>query len=617
MKLPDHIQNPNPKVYLKENYCVLDFETTNKEKGTATNRDNAIVLSVWKDPDYHVDWGDEFNLAELLASIEKCLFLIGHNAKFELQWLRRCGADLTQIVAWDTQIAEYCIQGNRHARLSLDEVAKRYGYGGKESLVSMMIKGGVCPSEIHRPWLRRYCIKDVELTEKVFKAQLTWIMENNPELLNVVYTRCLLTPVLADIEFNGVCLDEERVNEEYKETVTKYAKLSRELEEFDGGLNWNSPKQVAEFIYDELGFTEPTDRRGNAIRTATGQRSASVSTLALLSPRNKRQRGFLGSYKKRNKIKSALDKNLEFFKGVIDEQHSIFNASFNQTVTRTHRLSSSGRPTVFERDGKKRSVQFQNLPRIYKRLFRARYDHWKIGEGDGAQLEFRVAAFLGQDGRAKQDIADGVDVHTFTASVLHECTEAQVKKEWRQDAKADTFKPLFGGQSGTSAQQRYYKAFREKYTGVTTTQREWIDDVLRTKELKTITGLKFYWPDTYMSKSGYVSNTTNISNYPIQSFATADIIPIVVVYQWHKMKAAEMESFIINTIHDSTITEVHPEEIELYKKIVVQSFTEDLVDYLDTVYNIQFNVPLGVGLKLSDNWGDGEEIKYEYKSRFS
>ncbi|MCK4819592.1 hypothetical protein KA005_27750, partial [bacterium] len=559
----------------------LDFETSNLEKGTATNRDNSIVLSVWKDSHSHTSWEDEYGLGELVQSVEDSTFLIAHGSKFELQWLRRCGIDLTKIVIWDTMVAEYCIQGNRKQRLSLDETAKRYGLGQKENLVSNLIKSGTCPSTIHRPWLLKYCIQDVELTLKLYKAQLDWVMENNPKLLNVIYTRCLLTPVLADIEFNGICLDERRVNEEYEKTTRRFQELADELEDYAGGINWNSPVQVAEYLYNELGFTEPKDRRGNPIRTAGGKPSASVSTLALLSPRNKRQRDFLGIYKERNKVKAQLTKNLEFFKGVIDERGGIFNASFNQTVTGTHRLSSSGRKVTFARDGKGRSVQFQNLPRAYKRLFKARRDGWKVGEWDGAQLEFRVAAFLGNDTRAKQDIEQGVDVHQFTADTIG-CS--------RQDAKADTFKPLYGGSSGTTNQQRYYRAFREKYHEITETQRGWVDEVLKTKQLMTITGLVFYWPDTYMSRSGYVKNNESIHNYPVQSFATADIIPISVVYQWHKMKANEMESFMVNTIHDSTITEVHPDEIELYKEIAVQVSTEDVVEYLDTIYDIQFNV---------------------------
>jgi len=265
MKLPNHIENPDPNIYLTDNYITLDFETTNYEKGSATNGNNSVVLSVWKDPQLNYSWKDEYGLVRLVQSVEETDFLIAHNTKFELQWLSRAGIDLTKVVVWDTQIAEYVIQGNRKARLSLDETAKRYGLGQKDSLVSTMIHSGICPSEIHKPWLLKYCIKDVELAEKLYKAQLQWILDNNPELLQVVFTRCLLTPVLADIEFNGVCLDEERVSTEYEETTSKFNELTADLEGFAEGLNWNSPQQVSEFLYDELRFAEPRDRRGNAI----------------------------------------------------------------------------------------------------------------------------------------------------------------------------------------------------------------------------------------------------------------------------------------------------------------------------------------------------------------
>ena len=92
----------------------------------------------------------------------------------------------------------------------------------------------------------------------------------------------------------------------------------------------------------------------------------------------------------------------------------------------------------------------------------------EVGEGDGAQLEFRVAAHLGRDEQALTDIRDKVDIHSFTAAVIG-CS--------RQEAKADTFKPLYGGQSGTKAQQSYYAAFKSKYSGIADAQSAWINSV--------------------------------------------------------------------------------------------------------------------------------------------
>jgi DNA polymerase I-like protein with 3'-5' exonuclease and polymerase domains len=307
-----------------------------------------------------------------------------------------------------------------------------------------------------------------------------------------------------------------------------------------------------------------------------------------------------------------MTKALDKFEACVTETgDNLLYAQLNQTITATHRLSSTGRNY---------STQFQNLHRIFKPLFSPRYEGWKLGEADEAQLEYRVAVFLGQDEAGMHDIANNVDAHAFTASFTHakewdevkDDLKSEVRKAIRTDAKADTFKPLYGGSSGTPAQQEYYKAFKEKHQGITQMQEDWKNTVLRTKKLRTVTGLEFYWPDTKLSRSGYITNSTNICNYPVQMFATADIVPIAVVYQWHYMKAAGMHSFLVNTVHDSSISEVHPEENELFENIVVQCFTDKVVWYLDEVYNIDFNISLEAEIELDDFWADSEGWRNEF-----
>ncbi len=225
-----------------------------------------------------------------------------------------------------------------------------------------------------------------------------------------------------------------------------------------------------------------------------------------------------------------------------------------------------------------------------------------MGEADGSQLEFRVAAFLGQCPIATQAIVNNLDVHTDTMNVL--CDAGQPTT--RQEAKPHTFKPLFGGQSGTKAEVAYYQWFAKHYSGISKAQQGWIDRCQRTKEVEMIHGFKFFFPDCHMSNSGYVNNSTNIKNDPVQHFATAEIIPIAVVYMWHAMKY--MESFLVNTIHDSVISEVHPDEHQQFRDYSLHAFTTCVYHYLKEVYNVEFNVPLGIGVKIgSPNWGTGDE----------
>lgn len=111
-----------------------------------------------------------------------------------------------------------------------------------------------------------------------------------------------------------------------------------------------------------------------------------------------------------------------------------------------------------------------------------------------------------------------------------------------------------------------------------------------------------------MSRKGYVNNTTSICNYSVQGFATADIIPIALTYLWHRLREEKLQSFITNTIHDSAVMEIHPDEEDLVRELAEECFTLSVYNYLNLVYNIQFNVPLGTGFKCGDHWTEGEEI---------
>jgi len=201
---------------------------------------------------------------------------------------------------------------------------------------------------------------------------------------------------------------------------------------------------------------------------------------------------------------------------------------------------------------------------------------------------------------AKRDIETGADIHAFTASILGTS---------RQNAKAHTFKPLYGGQSGTPKEQAYYQAFREKYKGIYETQKGWTLEVLKTKKLRIPSGLIFYWPDTETTRSGYIKNTPAIFNYPVQSFATADIIPLTLVLIWHGMR--ELDGFLCNTIHDSVIAEISETSLDAYIKLTVDCFTNGVKRLLKSLYNVDFQIPLGVSIKHSSHWGEGKEELYQ------
>jgi DNA polymerase-1 len=606
MKLPEFLTKPDPLLFLTNNYLVLDFETTNKGFGDFTRQDNSIVHVVARSGrtgETYRHRGNEYEMAGLLSLIEQHDFIVAQNAKFELGWLQRCGLDLTKVISYDTMLGKYIQDGNRFARRDLNTLALVYGLGKQKlSIVSKLIDLGVPTETIPPSWLDKYCEQDVVLTEQVFLKQRQQLYEQG--LLPVMYTRCLWTSALTDIESNGMQLDPERVYAVYRKFEREYLQLKKRFDDFTGGINQNSPKQVGEYLYDVLKFKELKDFRGEPKRTDAGNRLTGEDTILDLKATNKRQRDFLDLYLKVTKTGNKLTKYLSKLVQCCEEDGGLLYANFNMAVAKTHRLSSSG---------KKYKIQFQNMDRELKPLFKARYPGWDVGEADEGQLEFRVAVYLGQDKQGMYDIEHDVDVHVLTAAILNDVTEEWMEAnkktdpkamEWRQHAKPDTFKPLYGGQSGTEKQMEYYAAFREKYADVTAAQNSWVETVLKTKELTLPTGFKFYWPDTKVTRSGYITNTTNICNYPVQHFATAEIVPIAVLHLWHRMKIAEMQSFLVNTVHDSAVAEVHPDEKDMFSELSQTAMTTDVYDYLKACYNIDLNVPLIAEVEIGEHWAE-------------
>ena len=295
-------------------------------------------------------------------------------------------------------------------------------------------------------------------------------------------------------------------------------------------------------------------------------------------------RDFASAYVRYNALRMYLGTFVEGMKNNVDD-HGIVHPEFMQCVTATGRLSS-------------RNPNFQNMPRgntfEIRKVVESRFEDGKIIEGDYSQLEFRVAGFLAHDEQAYADVRAGTDVHNYTAGVIG-CS--------RQEAKAHTFKPLYGGTTGTEAQQRYYRAFKEKYGGVAL----WHEDLQREAvERRVITlpsGRQYAFPDARWTKYGTATHRTNICNYPVQGFATADPLPAALVRLDKLFMANELQSVICNTVHDSIVIDCHPDE----KDIVVRLMREAMLSLPEETmrrYGIEYDMPVEIEIKMGDNWLD-------------
>ena len=73
-----------------------------------------------------------------------------------------------------------------------------------------------------------------------------------------------------------------------------------------------------------------------------------------------------------------------------------------------------------------------------------------------------------------------------------------------------------------------------------------------------------------------------------------------------------MESFIVNTVHDSILSEVAPNEKEKYDQLARVSMEQDVIRFMRKVYGINFDVPLIAEGSYKKHWSDSEEWQKEY-----
>ena len=91
----------------------------------------------------------------------------------------------------------------------------------------------------------------------------------------------------------------------------------------------------------------------------------------------------------------------------------------------------------------------------------------------------------------------------------------------------------------------------------------------------------------------------------MQGFATADIVPLCLL---HIEKMLDnMQSCIVNTVHDSIVIDVHPDEERKVINIIHQTNNE-LKELIQMRWGISFNVPLLLESKIGDNWLDTKDV---------
>ena len=373
-----------------------------------------------------------------------------------------------------------------------------------------------------------------------------------------------------------------------KKDGTRFAKPNRCKDCDTRGFQLTETKQVA-----GLRFSAPSKSWVSADGFSTGKDNLDILAATARNNNMKEAESFLNDLKRLSAISSYLS---SFVDGISNftKHDGFLHVGLTQHITATGRFSG-------------RNPNMQNMPRggtfPVKRVFVSRWDGGKIMEADFAQLEFRTAAFLAQDEKAMEEINTGFDVHSYTAQVI---TDAGQKTS-RQDAKAHTFAPLFGatGYGRSKAEAAYYKHFVEKYEGIAAWHKKLGDEAMRFMKITNRSGRQYAFPNVRRRDNGMPSHFTMIKNYPVQGFATGDVVPVV-LNELHEL-LQPLHSCVVNSVHDSMVVDVHPDE-EQQVLDIIELLNKNINDLVEKTYNVTMNVPLLLEAKIGPNWLDTVDV---------
>ena len=373
-----------------------------------------------------------------------------------------------------------------------------------------------------------------------------------------------------------------------KKDGTRFAKPNRCSSCDTRGYKLTKLKQMA-----GLGFFPPSKAwvSANGFSTSKGNLEQLINIAKAKDMTD--AEAFLTDLKRQSAVSSYLS---AFVDGIehYTKDDGMLHVSLTQHVTATGRFSG-------------RNPNMQNMPRggtfPVKKVFISRWDGGKILEADFAQLEFRVAALLSQDKVAMKEVSTGFDVHSYTAKIITEAGQLTS----RQEAKAHTFAPLYGatGFGRTKAEAEYYTHFMDKYRGIAKWHKKLGDEAINLGRIKIPSGRQYAFPDVERRASGTPTHFTMIKNYPVQGFATADIVPIVLLEIETRLNG--YKSMLVNSVHDSVVLDVHPlEEKDVLR--IIDDVNKSLKSIVESYYDIDVNVPLLLESKIGNNWLDVKDV---------
>jgi DNA polymerase-1 len=393
-----------------------------------------------------------------------------------------------------------------------------------------------------------------------------------------------LVPVLAEMEEVGIKLDVDQLSALSKELETQLSGMVKRIQTLAGTeFNLNSPKQLAEILFDRLGL-KPIKK------TKTGY-STNEEVLQQLALQHELPAEIL-NYRQLTKLKSTY---IDALPRLVHPETQRLHTSLNQTVAATGRLSSS------EPNLQNIPVKGEWGPRI-RRAFIAEKG-CRLLSADYNQVELRILAHLSEDPNLLSAFQRGEDIHTTTAVQIFGLAPNQITPEMRRTAKTVNFGIIYGispyglsttlGVSQSEAKQ-YIDRYLDLYSGVRRFIEKTIAEAKERGYVTTIFSRRRPIPELASETPAVrgLGERTAI-NTPIQGSA-ADLIKLAMIRIAKRLKTEKHRSRMLLQIHDELIFEVPEGEIEKIKGLVS--------DEMEGVMPLA--VPLKVDIGVGANWSE-------------
>jgi len=146
--------------------------------------------------------------------------------------------------------------------------------------------------------------------------------------------------------------------------------------------------------------------------------------------------------------------------------------------------------------------------------------------------------------------------------------------------------------------------FYNKYSGINECHNQWKMQVMNGKRIIGPSGREW----RIEPKPGGDVPWTTLTNYPVQGTG-ADLMAIARVSLRNRLKNGNLQSQLINTIHDSLICDVPDKELDKCVKIMYNVF-DTLEENMYKLWGIISPIPFPCEVKIGKNLG--EMKKYEH-----